>query len=68
VRLGEYDAAIADYDAALAITPRSAISLFGRGVARRARGDVAQGDADISAAKSIEANIAGQMAGLRIKP
>jgi tetratricopeptide (TPR) repeat protein len=68
VRLREYDAAIADYDAALRIAPKSAISLFGRGVAKRARGDIVAGDADIAAAEAINGNIASEMAELAIRP
>jgi len=67
-RLGEYNEAIGNYNAALTLMPRSAISLFGRGVAKRARGDLVGGDADIAAAKAIAANIAVDMAELKIKP
>ena len=55
-------------DSALKIKPKSAISLFGRGVAKRARGDITGGDADIAAAKDLEADIAGEMAVLKIIP
>jgi hypothetical protein len=57
-----------DYDAALRLSPKSALSLFGRGVAKRGRGDIAGGNADIAAAKALEANIARDMAELAIKP
>ncbi len=67
VRLKEYEAAAADYDSALEIK-NSSISLFGRGVAKRHRGDIAGGDADIAAAKALDPDVAREMAGLKIVP
>lgn len=59
---GQLDAAIAGCDAALRIDPRKACSPFGRGMARRRRGEQAGGDADIAAARAIRAGIAEEMA------
>ena len=59
LRLKQTDQAIADYDAALKLTPQSAVSLFGRGVAKRMKGD-ASAAADMAAAKAIDAGIAEQ--------
>jgi hypothetical protein len=50
-------AAISDYNAALAIDPKMASSLYGRGVAERMNGREAASDADISAAKKIQPDI-----------
>jgi tetratricopeptide (TPR) repeat protein len=51
--LGRWEAAIADYDAALAIDPKKAASLYGRGLAKKQKGDVAGGDNDIAAAEAL---------------
>jgi tetratricopeptide (TPR) repeat protein/predicted aspartyl protease len=53
LRMGQYDRAIADYDAALQLAPRTAWSLYGRGLARRHKGDSAA-QADIDAAVAID--------------
>ncbi len=66
-RMKEYEAAISDYESALKIR-KSSISLFGRGVAKRHRGDIAEGDADIAAAKALDPDVARAMAGLKIVP
>ena len=60
-KLGQFDAAIADFDAAIARAPKLASSLYGRGLARMRKGDTA-GDADIAAAKALQANIAEEQA------
>jgi len=55
LRLGQYDRAIADYDAALKLNPRTAWSLYGRGLAKRHKGDPsAQSDMDAAAAINPE--------------
>jgi tetratricopeptide (TPR) repeat protein len=68
LRLGFFDAAIADYDAALAGDPRSTSSLYGRGVAKRMKGDVIGGDADISAARKLKPDIVDEMAKRGVQP
>ena len=62
LRLGRFDEAIADYDAALKINPRLAGGLYGRGLAKRKKGDQAGGDADVAAARAIQADIADEYA------
>ena len=62
LRLGRLDEAIADYDAALKTNPRLAGSLYGRGLAKRKKGDQAGGDAEIAAARAIQADIAEEFA------
>jgi tetratricopeptide (TPR) repeat protein len=64
LKLKRYDAAIADYDAELRINPGNPYSLFGRGMAKHMKGNLSDGDADISAAKAIKADIADEMAKL----
>jgi tetratricopeptide (TPR) repeat protein len=56
------DAAIADYNAALAIKPRLASSLYGRGLAEQMKGGQAAADADIAAAKAIQSDVASDFA------
>ncbi len=53
LRLGDYDRAIADYDAALAMAPKQDWSLYGRGIAKIRTGQTAAGQADIAAATAI---------------
>src|SRR5262245_48928486 len=53
--LGRFDRAIADLDHVLRLEPADAEALRARGEVRRASGDVAGGDADISAAKRLTA-------------
>jgi len=60
-------AAIADYSAALAINPKKASSLYGRGLAERMQ-DAAAGASDISAALALQPSIAGQFKQWGIAP
>ena len=53
LRIGRTADAIAAYDAAIAIDPRQAHALYGRGLARRRSADEAGGASDIAAAKAI---------------
>lgn len=57
LRLKQYDSAIADYDEALRQAPKMAWSLYGRGLARRASGKAAEGDADIRAALALQPDL-----------
>ena len=60
LRLGQFDKALVDYDAAFALTtaPDNAEWLYGRGIAKVRTGDARGGNADIDRAKSIKADIA----------
>lgn len=60
LKMKNYTAAIADYDAALQIDPKLDSSLYGRGLAKRMTGDRAGGDADIHSAEAITPDIAEQ--------
>ena len=53
LRRGELDKAIADYDAALALNPKLAWSLYGRGLAKQRTGQQAEGQKDINAALAL---------------
>lgn len=67
LKLRRYEAAIADYDAALRINPGNPYSLFGRGFAKRMKGNLSGGDADIAAAKAMKSDIADEMAKLGLQ-
>jgi len=58
---GYFNRAIAEFDAALKIFPNHARSLYGRGLVKLLKGDVS-GNADIAAAKAIQADITGEFA------
>src|SRR5262249_46900702 len=57
LKMTHFDAAVSDYDAALRINPKLAFALYGRGLARLKNDDPA-GEADIAAAKALQADIA----------
>jgi tetratricopeptide (TPR) repeat protein len=65
--LRQPDDAVADFDAALKIDPKAAAALYGRGLARRQKGDAAGGEADMAAAKAILPDIAERFAGYGVK-
>jgi len=52
----------------LKLNPNLATSLFGRGVAKSKKGDIAGGDDDIAAAKAVKADITDVMAKLGVQP
>jgi len=51
VRLGKVDEAISAYDEALRLAPSNAHALYGRGLAKRKKGDLTGSDADLAAAR-----------------
>ncbi len=59
LKMGQWDSAINDYNEALGFNPKLASSLYGRGVAKLKTGDTTGGNADIAAARAIDANIVG---------
>ena len=67
LKLGRFDEAIADYDAALKVYAKGANSLYGRGVARRLKGDTIGGDADVAAAQSLRPDLTDEMTRYGIK-
>ena len=68
LRQGNYDRAIADYDAALRLQPKTAWSLYGRGLSRLKKGQTAAGQADIAAATALSPKIAENAARHGISP
>jgi len=69
LKLGQFEKALADYDAAFSLTkiPDHADWLYGRGVTKLRKGDTAGGNADINRAKTIKADIAEEYANYGIK-
>jgi tetratricopeptide (TPR) repeat protein len=69
LKLGQFDKALADYDAAFALTktPDHADWLYVRGVTKLKKGDTAGGNTDITSAKAIKADIADEYASYGIK-
>src|SRR5215467_5168656 len=61
LKMTNFDAAVSDYDAALRINPKLAFALYGRGLARLKNEDPS-GEADIAAAKALQADIAEEYA------
>ena len=66
LKLGETDLAIDDFNSALTLS-KLPTSLYGRGLAKKAKGDDAAGAADIEAATAINAKIADVLAEIGIK-
>jgi tetratricopeptide (TPR) repeat protein len=67
LKMGKWAAAIQDFNLSLQSRPDLTLSLYGRGVAKRASGDRAGGDADIAAAKLGEPDIVNIMTSMGIK-
>jgi tetratricopeptide (TPR) repeat protein len=61
LKMTQFDAAVSDFDAVLRIDPKLAFALYGRGLARLKNED-ATGEADIAAAKALQADIAEEYA------
>jgi tetratricopeptide (TPR) repeat protein len=68
LRAGRFQEAVKRYDEALALEPKLAPSLFGRGVAKRRAGDAAGGDADIQAARTIQADAGAELTQAGVTP
>jgi tetratricopeptide (TPR) repeat protein len=65
LRLGQYDRAVADYDQALQLAPRTGWSLYGRGLARRHKNDPSA-ETDLKAAAAIDPALPGRAKALGI--
>ena len=66
--MGKYEASIADYDAALQIDANKVSSLYGRGMAKRRKGDYSSGNIDIAAAKAIKPAITAEFSRYGLLP
>ncbi|MDH7973631.1 DUF3857 domain-containing protein [Sphingomonas sp. AR_OL41] len=65
---GDWAKAAEDYGSAIALRPRNASSIYGRGLARARLGQAADSKADIAAALRIDPSIAQVYAGYGLKP
>lgn len=61
LRLGQWDGAIADYSAALALEPRNYRSLFSRGIARLRKGEREAGERDLASARRWSFDVDAEM-------
>jgi tetratricopeptide (TPR) repeat protein len=61
LKMTQFDAAVSDFDAALRLDPKLAFALYGRGYAKL-KNDDESGEADIAAAKEIQADIGDEYA------
>ena len=72
LKLGQFERAIDDYDKALSLYPAGsklpdqAYSLYGRGAAKRMKGDIGAGNADIAAAKRLKRGVEDEMSKLNV--
>ncbi len=67
LRLGQFDTALADFNAALQINAKLAGSLYGRSLAKQNSGDATGAAADLAAAKANKAGIVTDLAQLGFK-
>ena len=65
--MGKFDLAKADYDAAIARTPRAA-TLYKRGILKNRLGDMAGGKTDIAAALALDPNAGDDLTGIGVLP
>jgi tetratricopeptide (TPR) repeat protein len=68
LRMGDFDKSIADYDDSLTLIPKNAWSLYGRGIAKIRKHRIAEGEADMAAAKAIWAPVEEQFKRRGITP
>ena len=68
VRMGDYVHAIRDYDQVLAINPKNAWSLYGRGVAELRLGQKEPGEADLAKAREAAPDLPARAKKLGITP
>ena len=70
LRLGKLKKSLADFDRGLAIKPDGAWSLYGRGLVQLALGDAPRAQADLAAARKLDAHIDAdiQRTGLPVAP
>lgn len=68
LRLGRLDDALSDYDAAIKARPKAASSLFGRGLVKLRKGANQDGEADLAAARAIDAKVDTEYADYGLEP
>ncbi len=68
MRLGDPQQALRSFNAALSKSPRLAPSLYGRGLAKMALGEFADGQRDIAAARALEPDIVRRFGSYGLRP
>jgi hypothetical protein len=68
LRLGHLDDAVTDYDQSLKLQPKSAWSLYGRGLAKAKKGDKAGGEADMAAGLALQPNLRAEARRAGLEP
>jgi tetratricopeptide (TPR) repeat protein/predicted aspartyl protease len=68
LRQGNFDKAIADYNSALKLQPKGALSIYGRGLAQLKKGLQAEGEADIKAARELDPKVGEMYARVGVVP
>jgi tetratricopeptide (TPR) repeat protein/predicted aspartyl protease len=68
MRLGDYDKSIADYDAALKLSPKDSSTYYGRGIDKLREKKTSEGEADIAAAVKLNPAIADEYTQHGINP
>ena len=68
LRLGEFSRSVASYDAALALRPKSASALFGRGLDELHERKVAAGRSDLATAEKIDPGVANRFSRMHLAP
>ncbi len=68
LRLGKLDDALADYNSALAKSPKLAGSLYGRGLVKIRMGQVEDGKADIASALAINPHVGDDFKAMGLAP
>jgi len=62
LKSGQWELAIADFDAALRLDPKLPSALYGRGFAKLKKGQTVGGKSDIATAQAINQNIEAEYA------
>jgi len=62
LKLGQWELAIADFNSALRLDRKLPSALYGREFAKLKRGDLAGGNADIAAAKTVNKSVVDECA------
>ncbi|MFL6601714.1 MAG: tetratricopeptide repeat protein, partial [Steroidobacteraceae bacterium] len=68
LRMGRYDDAITSYDQSLELRPTQPESLYGRGLAKRLKGDTAGSDRDMKLAVVFDRQVGKTFEGYGLKP
>ena len=68
LQIGEFDAALRDYNSALVIRPTFAYPLYGRGVVYIRQGNLARGQDDLAAARRLDSSIDGVFRNVGVTP